>query len=74
MRMRYGHLQNSALDTEDENHQLIPGAWRDGGMMQAIGKMKGANRASTEGIQQREYMKQYFNSPAGSVSWQDQMI
>ena len=75
MRMRYSTLQNSVLGTDDENHQIILGAWRDAGLMHALKKIKGATRANTAGKQQQEYLKHYFNSPAGSVpSWQNNMI
>ena len=29
MQMQHTALQNAALDQEDDNHQLNPGAWRD---------------------------------------------
>ena len=74
MRMRYSTLQNSVLDTEDENHQIIPGIWRDAGLMHALKKIKGATRANTSGKQQQEYLQHYFSSPAGSVPWQNNMI
>lgn len=74
MRIRYPALQNAGIDREDDNHIIVPGAWRDVGMMHAIEMIKGATRATTAGKQQQEYLKHYFNSPAGSVPWQDDMI
>ena len=72
--MQYGYLQNPSLDTEDANHQVVPGAWREAGMMRSLEKIKGKDRATTLVLRQREYLKKYFNSPAGSVSWQDNML
>jgi hypothetical protein len=74
MRMSYPTLQNAALDQEDANYNIIPGAWRAGANMQEVDQMRGPNRDSTAAKKQREYLKLYFNSPAGSVPWQDRMI
>ena len=40
MRIRYGYLQNPSLDSEDANHNLVPGAWREAGMMRALKKTR----------------------------------
>ena len=74
MQMQYPTLQNAALDTEDEDHQIIPGAWRDVGLMHELKKIKGVTRVDTAGKQQQKYLKHYFNSLAGSVPWQKNMI
>ena len=74
MRIRYPTLQNACLDKEDDNHDLIPGTWRASDLMASIGKVKGATRASTKGKRQRVYLTAYFNSEAGSVPWQDDMV
>jgi hypothetical protein len=69
LRMRYPGLQNNVLDNENEDHQIVPGAWRENANMMEV-----ENRFSTTGKQLREYLKLYFNSEAGSVPWQDRMI
>ena len=74
MRMRYPTLQNAALDHEDGNHDLVAGAWRQDANMHDVDQAKGPNRDSTAAKKQREYLKLYFNSAAGSVPWQDRMI
>ena len=74
MRIRYPTLQNGLLDTEGENHEVIPGAWREAGLMHELKKIKGTNRDSTLAKRQRHYLMHYFNSSAGSVPWQDVMI
>ena len=73
MRMRYPHAQNAVLDQEDDNHQLIPGAWRDAANMHDMENIRGAY-ATTEAKKQRLYCKHYYNSAGGSVLWQDKMI
>ncbi|XP_013386500.1 putative nuclease HARBI1 [Lingula anatina] len=74
MRDRYPALQNAALDNEDENHNLVPGQWRQETNMHDVEQVVGPNRATRAGKQLREYLKLYFNSAAGSVPWQDRMI
>ena len=74
MRLRYPALQNAALDQEDENHQLIPGAWREGANLDDMNQVVGGNIDTREAKKQRHYLKHYYNSEAGSVPWQAQMI
>ena len=74
MRERYPALQNAALDNEDQNHNLIPGEWRQQANMHDVEQVVGPNRDTRAGKQLREYLKLYFNNTAGSVPWQDRMI
>jgi hypothetical protein len=74
MRMRCPGITNILLDTEGPDHQIILGSWRDAGMMHDIKQIRGANRDHTIGKRQREYLMHYFNSAAGSVPWQNDMI
>lgn len=74
MRLRYPAFQNAALDQEDENHQLTPGAWRNDEYMQGMDNIVGGNRTTRAAKAQRIYLTQYYNSPAGAVSWQNNMI
>ena len=39
MRMRYPALQNGAMDTENTNHQIIPGSWRASANMYDVDNM-----------------------------------
>ena len=73
MRTRYQGLQNMALDREDENHNIVPGAWRDGRVLDDMGHAPGGNVATRDGKQQRVYLKHYYNA-VGSVPWQAAMI
>ncbi|XP_052770767.1 uncharacterized protein LOC128210457 [Mya arenaria] len=74
MRMRYPQMQNAEMDKEDEDHNLIPGEWRNGAAMHDLAQNLGHNRDNVEGKNQRDYLKHYFNSPAGSIPWQDRTL
>eukprot|EP00105_Crassostrea_gigas_P007335 XP_011421541.1 PREDICTED: protein ALP1-like [Crassostrea gigas] len=74
MRLRYPAIQNADMDEENANYQIIPGSWRANAAMHDVDNIMGPNRDSTAAKKQREYLKLYFNFPAGSVPWQDRMI
>jgi hypothetical protein len=62
------------LDKEDPlTHELTPGMWRTDDTMHALTAMKG-NNATNAAKAQRLYLKDYFNSPYGSVEWQNRMV
>jgi len=73
MRIRYPQAQNALLDTENEDHEIIPGAWREDVNWTESENIRGPY-ATVEAKQQRIYLKHYCNSEAGSVPWQDRMI
>ncbi len=73
MRARYPGQQNALLDVEDEDHNIIPGAWRQEGMLEELQRI-GGNRMTREAKRQREYLKHYYVSPAGRVPWQERML
>ena len=73
MRMRYPALQNAQLDVENDTDDLIPGLWRANANMHEVNTVMGPNR-DTIAAEKQEYLRLYFNSPAGSVPWQDRMI
>ena len=74
LRTRYPHHQNRLVDREDENHQVIPGQWRQDAEMPDLGGQLRGHRLNEHAKLQREYLRRYFNSPAGSVPWQENMI
>ncbi|KAK0137549.1 Protein ALP1-like [Merluccius polli] len=61
------------VDTEDESHRLISGTWRRGGALNSVALSRARN-ATTTAKEQRDQLKAYFQSPAGSVYWQEDMI
>ena len=69
MRMRYPGMQNTALDREDGDHDLIIGEWRQIAIMTDLGIVAGPNQATVQAKRQRDYLKLYFNSRADSVPW-----
>jgi len=74
LRSKCPQLQNRDLDQEDQNGNLIPGAWRDVGHMAEMDAAGRASRATRDGKRQRVYLKNYFCSAVGSVPWQDAAI
>ncbi len=74
MRDHHPHLQNADLDGALPNGQIVPGIWRNVGVMAEVQAVDRAPRANREGKQQRIYLKHYFNSDAGSVPWQEAAI
>ena len=74
LRMRNPGIQNGMLDQEDEDHNYVPGAWREGTELLGDGHHRGGARATTPAKLQRDYLTAYYNSPVGAVEWQDQMI
>jgi len=73
MRIRYPTDQNRDLDHYDQNQDVIPGAWRDNHPLLPLRPYHGA-RQSEIAKRQRDYICAYYNSPAGSVPWQNARI
>lgn len=74
MRMRYPGLQNHQLDCEDANCNHVPGRWREGRNLLDTTNVRGPNIDNRAGKCQRNLLRHWCNSEAGSVSWQDNMI
>lgn len=73
LRIRYPGVPANA-DQEDQNHALVPGVWREESQLVDAGGHAGRNVDHNLGKQQRNYLRDYFMSEAGSVPWQEQMI
>ncbi len=74
MRIWYPGPQNAVIDQEDNNHNIVPGKWRNGVQMHDVPAIDHGNHATVAGKHQRQYLKLYYNSPAGAVPWQQNMI
>lgn len=75
MRIRYPQDQNREVDVENEEHEVVPGQWRQNQeQLDGIEGMSSQGRQLTAGKRQREQLTDYVNSPAGRVSWQDRMV
>ena len=73
LRNRNPVIPRQAIDTEDDRH-LQPGEWRQGRQLMDGDDRHGRNVVTDAGDRQRDYLKEYFNSPAGFVPWQDDKI
>ena len=73
IRDRYPVMQAPMLDREDQHHNLIPGAWRNGYDMHEINRNIGGNTSKKRAKAQRDLLKLYYND-IGAVPWQDRMI
>ena len=56
-----------------DTHAILPGDWRQDQTLSGI-TTSGISRQTILAKRQQEYLKDYFMSPVGSVSWQEQMI
>jgi len=75
LRLRNPREQNAYVNQEDQQHNVIPGAWRDDfSLLDAMNNVRGGNRLTKAAKYQREYISAYYNSARGSVPWQRDMI
>ncbi len=76
LRIRFPVLNPQQVDTEDhENGVIIPGEWRDEiGNWDNINHVHNRRNPLVAAKVQRLYLKNYYNSTAGSVEWQLRMI
>ena len=63
-----------AIHLEDKHNQQLPGELRQGSQMTDGHHAHARNTAECTGFRQRDYLKPYLNSPAGSVDCQQNMI
>lgn len=59
---------------EDEDHALVEGDWRNGGELMDGERDQARNTSTKEAKDQRDYLKNYYNSNIGAVPWQDKHI
>ncbi|KAJ4932852.1 hypothetical protein JOQ06_029692 [Pogonophryne albipinna] len=74
IRLRYPATHNNMMDLEEQNLNVIPGAWRNDKVLLDVYHERARNTGTQEGRQIRRYLGHYFTSKAGSVPWQDKMI
>jgi hypothetical protein len=73
MRNRAPALQLPDVDQEDEQGNVILGAWRQGPQLLDGQRHKGP-LVTRQGKIQRDYLCTYVNSAVGRVPWQDQIV
>lgn len=61
------------VNHENENHEVIPGAWQVQAKLMDLPQPAGHNRNYNLTKMQREYLHEYFNSPAEAVPWQNRL-
>ena len=61
-------------DAEDEEHNVIPGAWRATANLEPIDARHQGLRELEAAKVQRQTLVAYFNSPAGAVPWQEERV
>ena len=70
-RMRYRREHRGLPDHEDRRRNLVDGAWRQGVDLDGLARdCQGRNIDLRVAKMQRNYLREYFMSAAGSVSWQ----
>jgi hypothetical protein len=62
------------VDREDQNHDVVPGAWRATAAMDDMERRLRGNNDSQVAKLQRLYLKHYYNGTAGAVPWQQQLV
>jgi len=72
--LSYSPVHNGIVDEEDDQHNVVPGAWRQLAQLEDVQHVAGGNRDTKAGKRQREILKHYFNNLVGAVPWQNRMI
>lgn len=67
------YIPQALIDTEDAEHQIIPGVWPNDTPLPSV-PVSHARNGSTIAKDQRDILKAYFISPAGSVPWQEHIL
>ena len=64
---RYPALQNAVLDQEDDNHKVIPGAWRDDANLEDMNTVGGS--LATQAVKQQTLFEAllHFSSMSSSM-------
>lgn len=67
------YLNTGSVDQENCNFDMIPGDWRSRETLHAV-RQGHARNASDVAKLQRDTVCDYFNSPRGSVPWQNERV
>jgi hypothetical protein len=73
IRMRYPQLRPQEVDREDANGNVRPGQWREGRVLTDNANLVG-NQSQKRAKRQRNYLKDYYNSPFAALPWQDRIV
>ena len=58
------------VDQEDEDHRIVPGAWRTDAVLPGV-QVTSSKRFD---LKEGKNVLHYFGSEAGRVSWQDRFV
>lgn len=61
------------VDQEKQNGEILPGAWRQGTDLRSVRRV-GSNNYTRKAQSNRDLLCDYFNSPAGSIPFQIEMV
>ncbi len=61
-------------DQEDEDHNIVPGAWRQNTPLEGGASEFGNHTCTKAAKKQRDYLCEYYSSDVGAVPWQEDMI
>ena len=67
-------VQVGLIDEEDAEHNLVPGQFRRDCDLTSGDNTPARNSGTKDAKAQRDYLKDYYNSDLGAVSWQDRAI
>ena len=68
-------MDRTDADHEDPtSHEVIPGTWRSEDNPMPALHSRQRYTSSQSGKVVRDHLRDYVNSPAGAVSWQESMI
>ena len=73
IRQRHPRLQPNEVDREDDDGNIVPGAWRANAIL-TENDARGAGRPNHKGKVQRNYLSDYYNSDIGRLPWQDHIV
>ncbi len=75
MHLHAPHIQNKEVDTEDQCHKIIRGAWHQAFEQEDIDAPLPIWYNNGAGKRQGLYLEHYFNDPdRGAVPWQVDMV
>ena len=66
-------LRPGEVDDVDAQGYFVPGLWRHGRQL-TDGRTRQGNQTVRRAKAMRDYLKDYYNSPVGRVSWQDDRV
>lgn len=67
-------IQPAEIDHEDEDHNIVPGSWREGETLMADLAPARGNNPKNRAKAVRNYLANYYTSEVGAVPWQERLV